>query len=199
MALHFTSETPDDQYFVDFANLNKLEIEQLSQLNALVIAFLAAPDQATQLISQLEEFAAANSLPVNGLKNITKSLLIFYKAALKKNLSTSHVKDDLVQLGLSDEKASQFSQQWKSQIVAISRVAAGQTLMVNQLVDMEWRFGVTAADSDMRKVGNSYLQLKLVVDKGTKTEEIFMELTLPQFYSFLHEMERAKSSLEYLS
>ena len=26
-------------------------------------------------------------------------------------------------------------------MAAISRVAAGQTLMVNQLVDMEWRFG----------------------------------------------------------
>ena len=69
--------------------------QQLAQLNSLVITFLAAPDQvsinsrlllasmcyvlsskATQLISQLEEFAAANSLPANGLKNITKSLLI---------------------------------------------------------------------------------------------------------------------------
>ena len=27
MALHFTSETPDDQYFGDFGNLNKLQIE----------------------------------------------------------------------------------------------------------------------------------------------------------------------------
>ena len=26
-----------------------------------------------------------------------------------------------------------------------------------------------------------------------------IELTLPQFYSFLHEMEKAKASLEYLS
>jgi hypothetical protein len=52
----------------------------------------------------------------------------------------------------------------------------------------------------MKKVGNTYLQLKLVLDKGVnKAEEIFMELTLPQFYSFLHEMEKAKASLEYLT
>ncbi len=74
---------------------------------------------------------------------------------------------------------------------------------------------MTAADSDMKKVGNTFLQLKLVLDKGVGTEEVFMgkflytadlvnslkffftELTLPQFYSFLHQMEKAKASLEY--
>ena len=81
---------------------------------------------------------------------------------------------------------------------------------------------VTAADSDMKKVGNNFLQLKLVLNKGGKTEDVFMgmllgdrfgrrikltlrcylfqsELTLNQFYSFLHEMEKVKSSLDYFS
>ena len=31
--------------------------------------------------------------------------------------------------------------QWKSNLIALSRSALGQTLMVNQLVDMEWKFG----------------------------------------------------------
>lgn len=74
-----------------------------------------------------------------------------------------------------------------------------QTFMVNPLVDMEWKFGVTAASSDMKVVGNSFLQLKLVVDKGGKKEDVYMELTLPQFYSFLHEMEKARTALEYFS
>lgn len=74
-----------------------------------------------------------------------------------------------------------------------------QTFMVNPLVDMEWKFGVTTATSDMKVVGNSFLQLKLVIDKGGKKEDVFMELTLPQFYSFLHEMEKARTALEYFS
>ncbi len=64
--------------------------------------------------------------------------------------------------------------QWKANLLSLSRLAAGQSLTVNQLVDMEWRFGVTAADSDMKKVGNTFLQLKLVLDKGVGTEEVFM-------------------------
>ena len=43
--------------------------------------------------------------------------------------------------GLSEDKAEYFADQWKSNIVALSRSALGQTLMVNQLVDIEWKFG----------------------------------------------------------
>ena len=34
-----------------------------------------------------------------------------------------------------------FDSQWKANLVAFSRIAVGQSLTVNQLVDMEWRFG----------------------------------------------------------
>ena len=51
------------------------------------------------------------------------------------------MRDDLLQLGLSEEKAEWVCGEWKSNLVAMSRVAAGQSLTVNQLVDMEWRFG----------------------------------------------------------
>ena len=71
--------------------------------------------------------------------------------------------------------------------------------MVNQLVDMEWKFGVTAASNDLNVVGQTFLQLKLIIDRGGQREDMFMEMTLPQFYSFLHEMEKAKSTLEYFS
>lgn len=65
----------------------------------------------------------------------------FFKAALKKNLSAAHVREDLVQLGLSEGKAEWVCAQWKTNFLAMSRVAASQSLTVNQLVDMEWRFG----------------------------------------------------------
>ena len=118
----------------------------------------------------------------------------FFKAALKKNLSPSYVREDLTHLGLSEDKAEWFCAQWKNNLPSMSRIAAGQSLTVNQLLDMEWRFGgkerqhldqhlvshssiahaVTATNSDMKKVGNTFLQLKLVLDKGIGTEEVFM-------------------------
>ena len=101
--------------------------------------------------------------------------------------------------GLSADNSPHVSERWKSNLIALSRSVVGQTFMVNQLVDMEWKFGVTAGSSDLKVVGQTFLQLKMVVDRGGVQEDVFMELTLPQFYSFLHEMERAKSTLEFFS
>ena len=106
---------------------------------------------------------------------------------------------DVQFIGLSEDKSPYVMNKWKSNLVALSRSVVGQTFSINQLVDMEWKFGVTAGTSDLKVVGNTFLQLKLVVDRGGKCEDVYMEMTLPQFYSFLHEMERAKSTLEYFS
>ena len=45
----------------------------------------------------------------------------------------------------------------------LSRNMVDQSLVVNKVVDMEWRFGVSAASSELAQVGKTFLQLKLVV------------------------------------
>ena len=43
--------------------------------------------------------------------------------------------------GLGNERAAYFGAQWAEKQTTLSRSALSQTLMVNQLVDMEWKFG----------------------------------------------------------
>ncbi|XP_062522679.1 COMM domain-containing protein 7-like [Corticium candelabrum] len=199
MALHFTAESVDDQMYTDFGNLSRLSYEPFAQLTAIVFGFLTEPHQSARLLSQLETFASELGVNPGALRNILQSLLTFFKAALKKNLSPTFVKEDLEQLGLAAEKATHIGSEWKSHLMALSRATLGQTLTVNRLVDMDWRFGVTAASSDVKKAGTTFLQVKFTLDRGTETEDVFMELTLQQFYQFLHEMEKAKTSLDFMS
>lgn len=198
-SFHFSKETPPDSMFSDIQTLNKFQDEQFRQLTQFVFEFLTDPTKSSRLMSQLDDFATENGVGAGALKNVFKSLLSVPNSALKKSLSPAQVKEDLINLGLSESKGQYFAEQWKANLIVLSRSALGQTLMVNQLVDMEWKFGVTAASSELDKVGNTFLQLKLVINTGNGVTNSYMELTLPQFYSFLHEMEKAKASLEYLS
>lgn len=173
--------------------------QQFVQLTEILFNFLLEPKETDRFLEQLGEFAGKNRMSAGPLRNLMKSVLLVPHGALKKNLTADQVKDDLLTLGLNEEKAMHLSQQWGAHYAVLSRLAVGQTLMVNQLVDMEWKFGVTVGTSEIQKVGNIFLQLKLVIRKGNSTENVYMELTLPQFYNFLHEMERAKASMDCFS
>uniref|UniRef100_A0A2K6DJG4 COMM domain containing 7 n=1 Tax=Macaca nemestrina TaxID=9545 RepID=A0A2K6DJG4_MACNE len=84
---------------------------------------------------------------------------------------------------------------WKQNAPTLAQWAIGQTLMINQLIDMEWKFGGNYCHFNLNYFF-FFHQLKLVVKKGNQTENVYIELTLPQFYSFLHEMERVRTSME---
>ncbi|XP_035237617.1 COMM domain-containing protein 7 isoform X1 [Anguilla anguilla] len=199
LQLQFTKDTLPDSISTDFQNLNKFSEQQFVSLIDIIFRFLVDPKEADRFLQQLSEFAAENGMSAGPLRNLVKSVLLVPHGALKKALNADQVKEDLVTLGLNEDKALYFSNQWKVHYPVLSRLAVGQTLMVNQLVDMEWKFGVTVGTSELQKVGNIFLQLKLVVRKGNSTENVYMELTLPQFYNFLHEMERAKASMDCFS
>lgn len=49
------------------------------------------------------------------------------------------------------------------------------------------------------QVGSTFLQMKFVLDNGREHQEVVTEMSLPQFYQFLAQMERAKAVMDGLS
>ncbi|XP_043285542.1 COMM domain-containing protein 7-like [Venturia canescens] len=68
----------------------------------------------------------------------------------------------------------------------------------SKIIDVSWKFGVTAASSESDKVGKTFLQLRFLLDEGGETKSVFTEMSLSQFYKFLHSLEKAKNSLDLL-
>merc|ERR550519_1157684 len=102
--------------------------------------------------------------------------------------------------GLLEAQANVFTQLYETRLPELRNAAIESTLAVNQLVDLQWKFGVTAASSDINLVGNTFLQMKWTIKNDVgKLETLCMELSLPQFYKFLHEMEKAKTSMDMLT
>lgn len=199
MAFHFTdAEQPDQQLFNDVQQLNAFSDEQLGELVTIVLGFLQTAQQGggDDPEDGLARFGERHGVNLKALKNIIRGVLFFFVEALKKNLSPAHIKEDLVKLGLKEPKAEVLGAQWKRKFASLSSSMIGKTLTVNQLVDMDWRFGVTASTDELGKVGSCHLQLRLVIDRGNKKREsVVMEMTLPQFYEFLHQMQSASRQM----
>ncbi|XP_066911665.1 COMM domain-containing protein 7-like [Clytia hemisphaerica] len=179
--------------------LNRFPEESFNEFIQLVFDFLLNPKDASKLLDDLHIFCENAGASAGAVKNLVKLLISYLREKLKKNVSSNSINDQLEKLGLSASKLEIILEKWKQYNNVLTRSMANQVFNINQLVDMDWKFGVTAATSDEGQVGHSFIQLKLVIDKGNKeNENVCLELTLPQFYEFLHEMQKAKNSLELL-
>src|SRR5436189_77867 len=89
---------------------------------------------------------------------------------------------------------------WNNKSTQIATSLLNKTLSNNQLVDLDWSFGVTASSDDCDHVGKTYLQIKLTIDDGESgRKDLFLELSLEQFYQFLASLEKCRSFLDFVS
>lgn len=53
-----------------------------------------------------------------------------------------------------------------------------------------------AASSTEEQVGETYVRIKMKLCSGPSIESVVMELTLPQFYELMHELEKTKNMMK---
>ncbi|KAL0482026.1 hypothetical protein AKO1_013283 [Acrasis kona] len=151
------------------------------------------------ITEQLSPLAQDAGVPTLKLMNVVRSLIMLLQGSIKRNLKLETLIEDCETLGLDDERVKYVCGTWKKYYVAISKGVLSQTLSVNPLKDLDWRFGVTASSSELSSVGRTFLQLKLTLDQGDGLKDVFVELTLNQFYDLLHQLESAKQTLDFFT
>jgi len=118
--------------------------------------------------------------------------------AVYEGCSARRFEEKCRELGHKEEIVSALTSVWVSQATNVASSLLSRAMTNNQLVDMDWVFGVTASSDDCNHVGKTFLQLKLTLsgDKGLKI--VVIELSLDQFYQFLASMQKCKSYLDYV-
>lgn len=193
----------------DLSPLNAFSSSDLDSLATLTLEHLTKLETAA-LISAVSAFAKSRNIKnMAVLESGVRGLIAVLQACAKNQASSSDLEADVVTLGLDVSHASALARSWTT--FFSRKQAAAEELPVaaqldpedlRQLVDLEWKFGVTCANSDSDKpVGKTFLQLKLVLcrKKDGAYENLYLELTLPQFYDFLAQMEKAKAAMKHIA
>ncbi|XP_011815205.1 PREDICTED: COMM domain-containing protein 7 isoform X5 [Colobus angolensis palliatus] len=111
--LHCTEDPVPETVGCDMQQLNQLGAQQFSALTEVLFHFLTEPKEVERFLAQLSEFATTNRISLGSLRSIVKSLLLVPNGALKKSLTAKQVQADFITLGLSEEKATYFSEKLK--------------------------------------------------------------------------------------
>jgi hypothetical protein len=107
------------------------------------------------------------------------------------HLSSYHIKNEALNI---------IKDCWSRAMPAMASQLLEKSVCGNQLVDLDWSFGVTAATDERDQVGKTYLQLRMTINYAdTGLKDVYMELSLDQFYHFLGQMESCKSVLDFIS
>ena len=106
----------------------------------------------------------------------------------------------LIELNLKNEIITILCKVWRKHSVNIATTLLSKAVTNNELIDLDWIFGVTASSNDCDHISKTFLQLKLVL-KNTNNQQqtVVIELTLEQFYQFLASMEKCKAYLDYVA
>lgn len=125
------------------------------------------------------------------------AMLLFFKLATRKLTTSSALNTDLRNLGFSERITAKVLSLWEEEKRKVWVTAISRNLASSQLVDMEWKFGVTARSWQRSDGGDCFIHLKLVLlDLERRENTVFMELTLKEFYQLYGELERVKSILD---
>jgi len=190
---------PDQQNIVALQKLCQIDEKHIKSLVDAVVSFFAS-GQGEQFLNTLQSLSQSSSIPVAALKNMGKGLIVMFKGAFQNSLSLAHFTEDLNQLGFQGPICTFICDKWRASQSTLTTSSLGKTLSVNKLLLPEWRFGITSSNKELQNAGSTFMQLKLVLDKGDG-EKYFehIELTLPQFYEFLATLGKAKAQLDFFS
>lgn len=125
------------------------------------------------------------------------ALRVFREAA-QRGLTADQLEAELCSAGVSEALSAAAGRSWSLLGAEAHRALSASAIDASRLVDAEWTFGVTASSSDHSAVGTTYVQLRLAVAGPRGLEYEHMELSLPRFYEFVHDLERAKAQLDLI-
>lgn len=200
---HFAAVDDLPQEFLnDLSLAQHMPLEVFKQIVQASRQILTGETELTT-VELLEEaltpLAETAQVSTQQLCNVVRSLSMLLQSSIKRNLKIETLMEDCDTLGLDEGRVKYIGGTFKKYFTAISRGVLSQTLSVNPLKDLDWRFGVTASSSEVKEVGRTYLQLKLTLDRGDGLRDVFVELTLQQFYDLLHQLESAKQTLDFFT
>lgn len=118
---------------------------------------------------------------------------------MKDGGDNEYLESILIKIGFNNNSILPIKSKWSNNSSTIANVLLTRTIANNKLLDMDWSFGVTASSDDCNQLGKTFLQMKVKVDTGDDgIKDLFFEMSLEQFYSFLAQAEKCKSFLDVL-
>ncbi|XP_068230370.1 COMM domain-containing protein 7-like isoform X1 [Palaemon carinicauda] len=128
-----------------------------------------------------------------------EALCSIFESTIQEGTTQEELEKELLTCGLQIHKVNLLT----SQLDLLKDSIAKNELNGNskeELIDLQWKFGVVAGSSIKEETGRTFVQVKLLSrsSEGSVSSQ-HIEMSLEKFYDFLHQLEKAKASFDYIN
>ena len=152
------------------------------------------------------------------IESIGEHCVILLIPGAKEGWDDITILQNALDVGLNPKSADSLRSVWSKHSNGIRSSLLRQIMAVNNLVNLDWSFGVTTATDENEEVrirghiyfrhrcvhryiysqlNRTFLQMKLTIRaEDGSLQDSFVELTVEQFYAFIAQMERARALMD---
>jgi hypothetical protein len=180
--------------FIGWDTLSPEALTGVCQLSVDLVVSASSVD----LQEELEKLSSGCSVKPSMLRAAISEMVVFYDLARSKGWASPMLSDHLQSAQVPEAVVGIASEMFGNNQGRIAAASLSKTLKANQLVDMDWIFGVTASSDSCDEVGKTYLQLKLTFEQevGSGGRHMHLEMSVDQFFAFLSSMEKCKQYMD---
>lgn len=157
--------------------LNSISVDDFDAIIAQLLTSYLDPSLSTvddMVDKSAEALSERTSVRYKSLVRLSESVLSLIRGAIKYNLTVDSLTDDLTSIGLESDRIQSLCDAWTKHYVALSKTASEASVQFTKVVDMKWKFCVTASTDSLAQCGNTFLQLKLTLDTPTGIQDTAM-------------------------
>ncbi len=141
----------------DLSHLQTLSDESALDLLQIIMEFMIYK-KSSNFQTALAAYSANGEMPLAALKAVARSAIVIFEGAMKEGWSASVLHLECAsRYKLNPSSCDNFKMIWTKNANHIASRLLEKTIAANELVDVDWSFGVTASSSDCDQVRYGHL------------------------------------------
>ena len=183
--------------FASFTAWDTLTEKSIKGVCEMSVSLVVDPS-IVSIQGDMEELAQTSGVKLSTLRGAMSEMVMNYDLARRNGWAPPKLSSHLTSNQCPESVVTVASQVYGDNQGRITIASLSKTLKANQLVDMDWVFGVTASSDSCDEIGKTFLQLKLTFEQEVSGggKSMHLEMSVEQFFAFLSSMEQCKQILD---
>lgn len=180
--------------------INTLDVSKFSLLLSRIVKTLHSKEEKSFTETEVSKLQSSLNLSAEDVALLLETLHFILEQAAYHLAKPSVLSQQLLQIGMNEDKALTLIQAWTSSAKGVVQKLAQRTVAPEQLESVNWRLNLEMGHSRKAKLGHPVAVFEFGVrnDATKEKDNVLTEFTHDELYAFYDQLETIQAQLDSL-